>query len=156
MKLAAPSNVKCPACAVESQHRAQDLLALTALCPACGSSFDEIGRSMGASLDEWHAFVMWAEVLSGVEHRLGLPKPGIQDDEVLQSKRAAELNLRDVVRTVIGHLPDGVDAIETASRLVLESAEQVAECPLSPADMDLPLLQALRVAHWAQKHGRMT
>jgi len=104
---------------------------------------------MGASVDEMSALAMWAEVLLGVEDRLGIPSPGIRDSEVFGTKPHVELTLLDLVRIVAGHVPSGTEA----SRLVLESAGQVVGRPVSAADLDLPILQALRVPHLAARHA---
>ena len=154
MKYADPLSVRCPRCAAESRHNSKDLLALTVVCPACGSSLDEVGRRMGAGRDEMSAFGLWAEILLGAEDRLGITNPGIPDGEVFGTKPHRELTLRDLVRTVVGHVPPGADAEETATRLVLESAEEVAGRPVSKADMDRPLLEALGLPRWADRHGR--
>jgi hypothetical protein len=154
MRFADPLTVKCPRCAVESRHNPSDLLALTAICPACGSSLNEVGMRMGASLDEWSAFAIWAEVLLGVEDSLGIATPGISDGEVLGSKPSSELTLRDLARLVSGHVGSGPNSDEMASRLVLEIAEQVAGRQVPPSNMDRRLLQALHVPHWADKHVR--
>jgi hypothetical protein len=144
-----PLAVKCPRCAAESRHNSKDLLALAAVCPTCGSPLQGVGRRMGESVDEWGAFVMWAEVFQGVEERLGIPSPGIPDGDVFGTKPPIEMTLLDLVRAVAGHVPPGVEAF----RLVLESAGEVAGHPVSPADMGLPILQALRVPHWAARHA---
>jgi hypothetical protein len=154
VKFAEPVAVKCPRCAAESRHNSKDLLALTAICPACSLPLDEIGMQMGATVDEASAFVIWAEVLMGVEDRLGIATPGIPDGDALAAKPIPELTLRDLARLVGGYVPPEADPAEMASRLVLESAGQVAGREVSPADMDRPLLQALHIPHWADKHGR--
>src|SRR5205823_11255850 len=107
-------------CTAESRHNVMDLLALTAVCPACGSSLDEIGMRIGAKWDETSAFGFWAEILMTVEDRLGIAYPGISDGETLASKPFPELTLRDLARLVGGYLSPGVDAEEAANRLVLE------------------------------------
>lgn len=154
VKFADPLAVKCLRCAAESRHHSKDLLALTATCPACGSPLDEIGIRMGTKLDEASAFGVWAEVLMGVEDCLGINYPGIPDGDALGSKPLPELTLRDLVRLVAGYAPPGADTDETASRVVLECAGQVAGRKVSASDMDRPLLEALQLPHWADKHGR--
>ncbi len=104
---------------------------------------------MGVDLDETSAFAIWAEVLLGVEYRLGILSPGIADGDVFGTKPHIELTLLDLVRAVAGHVPPGVEA----SGLVLESAVQVAGRPLSAAEMGFPILHALRVPHWAARHA---
>lgn len=144
-----PLAVSCPRCDAESRHNSADLLALRSACPACGSPLDEVGRRTGAGLDEASAFGVWAEVLLGVEERLGIPSPGIPDGPVFGTKPHVELTLLDLVGAVAGHAPSEAEA----RRLVLESAGQVAGRPVSAADIGLPILQALHVPHWAQKHA---
>ena len=144
-----PLSVKCPHCDAESRHNSADLLALRSVCPTCGSPFNEVGKQMGVVLDETSAFAIWAEVLLGVEDRLGILSPGIADGDVFGTKPHIELTLLDLVRAVAGNVPPGVEA----SGLVLESAVQVAGRPVSVAEMGLPILHALRVPHWATTHA---
>jgi len=144
-----PLAVKCPRCAAESRHNSADLLALRSVCPACGSPLDEVGRRMGVGLDETSAFAIWAEVLLGVEDRLGIPSPGIPDGDVFGTKALVELTLLDLVRAIAGHVPPGAEA----SGLVLESAEQVAGRPVSAIDMGRPILHALGIPHWSARHA---
>jgi hypothetical protein len=144
-----PLAVKCRRCDAESWHNSADLLALRSVCPACGSPLDEVGKRMGVGLDETSAFGIWAEVLLGVEDRLGIPSPGIPDGDVFGTKPHVELTLLDLVRAVAGHVPPEADA----SGLVLASAEQVAGRPVLAADMGLPILHALRIPHWAARHA---
>jgi hypothetical protein len=125
------------------------LLALAATCPACGLPLDEVGKRMGATLDEASAFGVAAQVLMRVEDRLGLTTPSITDDEVLSSKGNLAPTLRDLARLVSGYVPSGAGAAENASRLVLEAAAEVAGRPVAASDMDRPLLQALHIRHRA-------
>jgi hypothetical protein len=149
-----PHSVNCPRCVAKSQHTLKDLFAFVAVCPACGASLEEIGRRMSAQMDETCAFVTWAEVLMGVEDRLGITTPGIPDGEVFGTKPYVELTLRDLARSVAEHLQPSTDANQTAHRLVLESAENVAGRPVMASDFDRPLLRALGIPLWAEGRGR--
>jgi hypothetical protein len=153
MKFAYPLAVKCSRCAAESQHNSKDLLALQAVCPTCNFKLDDIGKRMGAQIDEMSAFATWVQVLMGVEDRLGIQSPGIPDEEALSKKALPELTLRDLARLVRGCVPPGPDSEDRAERLVLEAAEKVAAKQVAMSEMDRPLLRALRLPRWAEKHG---
>lgn len=145
MKFADPLAVKCPRCASESHHNSKELLARMAVCPRCGSPFDEVGKQIGAMVDEASAVFKWAEVLMGVEERLGIPSPGIADGEVFGTEPCVDLTLLDLVRVVAGH----TTTMAEATGLVLESVGQVAGRPISAAEMGLPILQVFRVSQCA-------
>jgi hypothetical protein len=141
--------VRCGGCSTESRHAAHALLTLTAVCRACGRQLVEEGRAWGRHFDDSNAFALWAEVVMGLEDRLSIPSPSIPDGNVFGTKPHVELTLFDLVRTVAGYVPAGVEA----DRLVLESAGQIAGRPVSVADMGLPILEALQVSQWAQRHA---
>jgi hypothetical protein len=149
-----PLAVKCPRCAVESVHNSKDLLALRAFCTNCNFKLDDIGERLGAQSDENLAFVTWAKVSMGVEDSLGIKSPGIPDGDALARRPLSALTLRDLVRLVQEYVPAGPDSAATAQRLVLEAAEGVAAQRVAESELDRPLLQALRLPHWAEKHGR--
>jgi hypothetical protein len=149
MKFADPLALTCPRCAAVSRHNSKDLLALTATCPACGSSLNEVGVRLGRNLDEVRAFAAWAEVLLCVEDRLGV---SIADAEALdKAQRGADLTLRDLARLVSGYVPPGADSAWRALEVVLEAAATVARGVVAEADAERPLLEALRIPAWAAR-----
>lgn len=144
-----PLPLNCPHCAAHVELRTDDLLDLTARCPACGKSLDSIGRRMGRSGDDWTTFVTWIEVLMEVEELLGIAKPGIPDPPNVNVWANYDITLRDMVAFVVPHVPPGTPPLRT----VLQGAQRLAENnhTITEADLALPLLRALGVRHWASR-----
>ncbi len=81
-----------------------------------------------------------------VEDRLAVV---ISDADALGGeRRLAERTLRELAGVVRGYLPPVAESDARAEGLVLEAAAQVAGGPVTPADMDRPLLAAMRRVLW--------
>jgi hypothetical protein len=152
VKFADPLVVQCPRCAAESRHNSKDLLALTATCPTCGSSLKEIGIQMGVTVDDSAGFWTWAELVMVVEDRLGVM---ISDEDALGGReRFAALTLRELAGVILGYLSPEARSDERAVQVALEAASTLAKARIEPGDLDLPILEAMRFPHWAEKQGR--
>ena len=148
MKFLDPCLLECPRCGAESSQREAALLALTAVCPVCDTSFDDVGRKMRTMCDGfWNLFVV-ANFAVELQYLFGIEITDPDFDNVV--------TLRDLAQAVQQQLRSS-DAEAKSWEYLIAAGEQVQQHPAGRPFapywqncVNVPLLAGLLPDRWSR------
>jgi hypothetical protein len=138
MKFRDPFACRCISCGTETTFPVRQLLALTAHCPSCGASLNEIGLRMRRSVDEVAIFSSALPIIMHVEKHLGIT---ITDESAEEVCARNELTLTDLASLVRRASPS-VSPTLADEAIVSAVRSEFPRAPESP-DFTAPLLDAI-------------